>query len=78
MQNFWALGAELPNPQPPAAGGFVFRPPLASGGWGLHPQAPKAVPIANFWIRAWVCIWAQVSTRIWEKNCSSFGEDFFF
>ena len=27
MQNFRALGAFPPNPQPPAAGGFAPRPP---------------------------------------------------
>ena len=47
------LGALPPNPQPPAAGGFAPRPPLASGGWGLRPQTPQtAPPIANFWLRA--------------------------
>ena len=40
MQNFRALGAFLPNPQPPAAGGFAPRP-------------PNSPPIANFWLRTW-------------------------
>ena len=50
MQNFrappclWRLGALPPNPQPPAAGGFAPRPPLASGGWGLRPQTPQTAP----------------------------------
>ena len=62
MQNFRAppclrrLGALPPNPQPPAAGGFAPRPPLASGSWGLRPQIPpNSPPIANFWLRA--CLW---------------------
>ena len=38
------LGALPPNPQPPAAGGFASRPPLASGGWGLRPQTPQTAP----------------------------------
>ena len=38
------LGALPPNPQPPAAGGFAPRPPLASGGWGLRPQTPQPAP----------------------------------
>ena len=38
------LGALPPNPQPPAAGGFAPRPPLAAGGWGLRPQTPKTAP----------------------------------
>ena len=47
------LGALPPIPQPPVAGGFAPRSPLASGGWGLRPQTPKtAPPIANFWLRA--------------------------
>ena len=44
MQNFRALGALPPNPQPPAAGGFAPTPPLASGGWGLRPQTPQTAP----------------------------------
>ena len=36
MQNFRALGALPPDPQPPAAGGFALRPPLPSGGWVLR------------------------------------------
>ena len=49
------LGVLPPNPQPPAAGGFAPRPPLASGGWGLRPQTPQtAPPIVNFWLRAWL------------------------
>ena len=55
------LGALPPNPQPPAAGGFAPKPPLASGGWGLRPQTPKtAPPIASFWLRAWLCsLWIR-------------------
>ena len=46
MQNF--------RPQPPTAGGFAPRPPLASRGWGLRPPDPHNIPpIANFWLRAW-------------------------
>ena len=41
MQN----GALPPDPQPPTAGGFPPRPLLASGGWGLRPQTPKATPL---------------------------------
>ena len=61
MQNFRALGAPPPgppclrrlgalppNPQPPAAGCFAPRPPLASGGWGLRPQNPKNSPHCEF------------------------------
>ena len=44
MQNFRALGAPPPDPQPPAAVGFAPRPPLASGGWGLRPQTPQSAP----------------------------------
>ena len=40
----WRLEALPPNPQPPAAGGFAPRLPLASGGWGLSPQTPKTAP----------------------------------
>ena len=36
------------HPQPPAAGGFAPRPPLASGGWGLRPQNPKTAPHCEF------------------------------
>ena len=36
------LGALPPDPQPPEAGDFAFRPPLASGGWGLRP--PNTAP----------------------------------
>ena len=42
------LGALPPNPQPPAAGGFAPRPPLASGGWGLRPQTPQTAPHCEF------------------------------
>ena len=42
------LGALPPNPQPPAAGCFAPRPPLASGGWGLRPQNPKTAPHCEF------------------------------
>ena len=45
MQKFQALGALPPDPVPPAAGGFAPRPPLASGGWGLHPQTLKTAPL---------------------------------
>ena len=38
------LGALPPNPQPPAAGGFAPRLPLASGGWGRSPQTPSNSP----------------------------------
>ena len=38
------LGALPPNPQPPAAGGFAPRPPLASCGWGLRPHTPQTAP----------------------------------
>ena len=38
------LVALPPDPQPPAAGGFAPRPPLASGGWGLRFQTPKQSP----------------------------------
>ena len=41
------LGALPPNPQPPAAGGFAPRPPLASGGFfAASPQ--KAPPPWEF------------------------------
>ena len=56
MQNFRALGPMLPDPQPPAAGGFAPRPPLASGRWEHRrsaPRPPKLPPIASFWLRAW-------------------------
>ena len=69
MQNIRALGAQPPDPVPPAAEDGAPKPPdsgswglypqtpLAPGGWGLRPQTPKtASPIANFWLRAWVCI----------------------
>ena len=53
MQNFRALGAPPPDPQPPAANGFATRPPLASGGWGFRLQIPKhSPPNANFWLRS--------------------------
>ena len=42
------LGALPPNPQPPAAGGFVSRPPLASGGRWLRPQTPHTAPHCEF------------------------------
>ena len=42
------LGALPPNPQPPAAGCFAPRPPLASGGLGLRPQTPKTAPHSEF------------------------------
>ena len=45
MQNFRALRAFSPDPQPPAAGGFAPTPPLASGGWGPRPQTPKIAPL---------------------------------
>ena len=46
---------------------------------GAQPPDPQdSPPIANVWLRAWVCIWAQVSTRIRGKKCSNFGKDFFF
>ena len=38
------VGAFSPNPQPPVAGGFTSRPPLASGSWGLRPQIPETAP----------------------------------
>ena len=60
MQNVRALGLRpqtplplaargfAPDPQPPAAESFTFRPPLAFGRWGLRPQTPElATPIAN-------------------------------
>ena len=42
------LGALPLNPQPPAAGGFAPRPPLASGGWVLRPQTPQTDPHCEF------------------------------
>ena len=33
-----------PDPQPPAAESFTFRPPLAFGRWGLRPQTPELAP----------------------------------
>ena len=42
---FRRLGALPPNPQPPAAGGFAPRPPLASGGWEHRPQTPQTSPL---------------------------------
>ena len=44
IKNFRTLGALPPDPQPPAAGGFAPKPPLASGGWGLRPQSPILAP----------------------------------
>ena len=41
MQNFQALRAPPPGPQPP----------VAKGGLPLDPKSSS--PIANFWIRAW-------------------------
>ena len=68
MQNFRSLRAPPPEPrppdhQPPAAGGFAHRPPLASGGWGLRPQTPKIAPIANFWLRACLKNYAKATRR---------------
>ena len=44
MQKFRALGVPPPDSQALAAGGFAPRLQLASGGWGLLPQAPKLAP----------------------------------
>ena len=38
----------LPTPQPPAAGGYAPRPPLAIGSWALHPQTPQTAPHCEF------------------------------
>ena len=44
-----AAGDGAQSPQPPAACGFVPRPPLASGGWGFRSQTPKtALPFRIF------------------------------
>ena len=40
------LGALPLNPQPPAAGGFAPRPPLAPG--GSAPRPPKQPPHCEF------------------------------
>ena len=47
MQNFWALGAPLPDPRASGGWGFTPSPPasggdaVATGGWGFCPQIPK-------------------------------------
>ena len=52
-------GHSPPCPPPlrgpaPASGGFVPRPPIASGSWEIRLQTPKTTPsIANFWLRTW-------------------------
>ena len=48
MQNFRALGAPPPNPQPLAAGGFTPKPPLASSGWGSAPRPTGQPPHCEF------------------------------
>ena len=48
MQNFRALEAPPPDPQPPAAGGFAPKSPLASGKWGPSPRPPKHPPHYEF------------------------------
>ena len=65
MQNFRALE---PRPQTSSLRQLGAQP--------LDLQ--DSPPIANVWLCAWVCIWAQVSTRIRGKKCSNFGKDFFF
>ena len=50
------LGALLPDPQSPAAGGFAPRPSLVSGGWGLRPQTPQTAPPLRISGYAPVCV----------------------
>ena len=52
MQNFQALGALPPNPQPTAAGGFAPRPYWPPAAGGSAPRSQNSPPIANFWLRA--------------------------
>ena len=42
------MGLRPQTPVPLAAGGFAPRPPMASGGWGLRSQTPKAAPHYEF------------------------------
>ena len=69
------LGALLPDPQLPAAGGFAHRLPLASGGWGLRPQTPIIAPIANFWLGVCLKNYAKTTRRpdFFRPQFSAFG-----
>ena len=58
--NTMGPGVIVPPCPPPlrgpalASGGFVPRPPIASGSWEIRLQTPKTTPsIANFWLRTW-------------------------
>ena len=55
-------GALPPNPQPPAAGGFAFRPHWPPAAGGSAPRPPKQPPHCEFLV-----------TRLLVAKTSSFG-----
>ena len=62
------LAALPPNPQPPAAGGFAPRSPLASGGWGLRPQTPKQPPPLRISVYAPDWTWVLLDANLLKET----------
>ena len=68
------LGVEPRNSQPPAAGGFIPRPPLASGSWGLCPQTAPPLRISAY---APGCAFERRSPLEFGKSAPVLGRLFF-